>query len=176
MSARMGPAPSAGKGPATEDFTEAIMARAEVARADFARRARAVQNLAYIPPDAAPALAYRDAVVEAERVYIPLGWAVRLQEGFKLFDTTLSVTYETPAAYKLTVTRAEISIYTIGKEKYETVYGTTVSVIWLPKSQTAVGRAFGLPILQIPAWLAKKYPVLVRMSAKMIEQLAEASG
>jgi hypothetical protein len=163
---------SVGTPAAVADFEEEISKLVTRAKADFEERAKRASKLAYVSSEDVPTKAFADAVVRSDHVYVVLGWTARLQEGFKLFDTTLSVTYETPAAFKLVVERTEVDVYYLGKEKYETVYGTTASMIWLPKSQIIVGKAFGLPFIRIPSWLAKKYPVLLRLAARAIKELA----
>jgi hypothetical protein len=153
-------------------FEEEIGNLVAKAKADFDRRAEAVQKMAYVPPDAVPAREFADAVLNSDHVYVPLGWTARLQEGFKLFDTTLAITHETPAAWKLEIIRTEVDVYYLGKGKYETVYGTERLVVWLPKSQVQIGKAFGFPVIRMPTWLAKKYPILLRFAARALKELA----
>jgi hypothetical protein len=158
------------------DFQEKIEELVESAKKDFERRAEAVLKMAYIPLDALPARAFADVVVESADVYVILGWTTRLQEGFKLYDTTLAITYETPLAWKLEIIRTEVDVYYIGKDKYETIYGTERLIIWLPKSQVQIGKAFGFPVIRMPSWLAKKYPLLLRLSARMLRELADVDA
>jgi hypothetical protein len=157
---------------AVQDFTKELANLVEAAKMDFEARARRAQSLAYISPSDVPTRAFSDAAQKASHIYVFLGIVSRMQEGFKLFDTTLSITYETPAAWKLNVERTEVDVYYLGKEKYETVYGTTTSIIWLPKSQVRIGIAYGLPVVQIPSWLAKKYPILLRLAGRYLKELA----
>jgi hypothetical protein len=169
--------PSAGKGPATENFEAAIFAQVTAAKKDHDRRAELVQRMAsaYIPPDAVPTRAFSDLLKDAEYIYIPVGWEAFLQEGFVAHWVTISVTYETPAAYKIVITRIERDRIYLGNDRWSTQENATTSYFWLPKSQVVVGQAFGLPVLRIPKWLAKKYPILLRMAAKTLANLAGVS-
>jgi hypothetical protein len=168
---------NAGKGPATEDYQPAIMLMAAEAKKDYDRRAEIMMRLAstYVPPDLIPTNAFSDQVHEADFVFVPLGWEVFLQEGFQAHWVTISVTYETVAAYKVVVSRIEREpVYHDNNRQSIEEYVTT-SYFWLPKSQVAVGQAFGLPVLRVPKWLAKKYPILLRMAAKTLANLAGVS-
>jgi hypothetical protein len=154
------------------DFEKEIESLVAIAKADFEERAQAILKMAYIPLDAVPTLAFSDAVKNSEYVFVPLGWVTILREGYKMFRTSLSVTHETPAAYKILITKTEFDVEYLMGERYETVYGTTTSYLWLPKSQITIGRAFGLPFIRIPSWLAKKYPILLRLATRALEDLA----